>query len=149
MRDLFDQGRALSPALIRSGTGLLGALLGIAAIVVVLQGLGNVLSFSSQTLTGIIQIAGGLGFLLAVYLMVRLLSEAVLALHRLNDRLTVLGSDLGTVARASAEATKAEPKADPKPIRKSRAKTAAKTTTPQAEKKTEPKPEKSASAAEV
>ncbi|MEO1405981.1 MAG: hypothetical protein AAFV54_05765, partial [Pseudomonadota bacterium] len=95
MRDLFDQGRAMSPALIRTGTSALSVLLGVAGVIVFLQGLGNILSFNAPV-TGIIQIAGGLGILLAVYLIVRLLSEAVLALHRLNDRLTVLNSDFAT-----------------------------------------------------
>ncbi|MEO0882327.1 MAG: hypothetical protein AAFY34_06300 [Pseudomonadota bacterium] len=139
MRDLFDQGRAMSPGLIRSGTGMLGALLGVAGVIVLLQGLGNILSFSAP-LTGIVQISGGFGILLAVYLIVRLLSEVVLALHRLNDRLTVLSADLS--ATRAAGAAPAEPvKPDPKPVRRTRAKTAA--------KPTEDKPAKSTSAAEA
>ncbi|MEM7007331.1 MAG: hypothetical protein AAF498_15750 [Pseudomonadota bacterium] len=131
MRDLFDQGRAMSPALIKTGTGVLGALLGAAGALVFLQGLGNILSFNAP-LTGIIQIAGGLGFLLAVYLIVRLLGESVMALHRLNDRLTVLSSEL-TANRTSADLTP-QPAAKPapvkstasKPARRSKAKTSSK-----------------------
>ncbi|MEO1476380.1 MAG: hypothetical protein AAFS13_08350 [Pseudomonadota bacterium] len=123
MRDLFDQGRPLSSALIRSGTSLLGLLLGIAALIVLGQGLRNIFSLSAP-FTGIAQISGGLGLLLATYLIVRLLSEAVLALHRLNDRLTVMNSDLGTNRAEPAPTTK--PAA--KPARRTKAKPATKPT---------------------
>lgn len=146
MRDLFDQGRAMSPALIRTGIGLLGALLGVAAAIVFLQGLGNVLSFNAP-LTGIVQISGGLGVLLAVYLIVRLLGEAVLALHRLNDRLTVLSSDLATL-RKDPEIQEAKPTktAATKTARRAKAKS---TTTPKDSKPVGEAATESASAAEA
>ncbi|MEM7663345.1 MAG: hypothetical protein AAF292_13955 [Pseudomonadota bacterium] len=152
MRDLFDQGRAMSPALIRTGTSALSVLLGVAGVIVFLQGLGNLLSFNAPV-TGIIQIAGGLGILLAVYLVVRLLSEAVLALHRLNDRLTVLNSDFAT-ARTVQDAAPAKPaatKSAAKPVRRTKAKTTSKPAEekPPAEKSGDDKAAKSTSAAEA
>lgn len=115
MRDLFNQDRPMSPALIRSGTALLGGLFAIAAIFIVLQGFGNL--FSLRTfLTGLFQLTGGLGLLLSLYLIVRLLGEAVMAMHRMNDRLTVMAMDLGNTR--SAAVSPAEP--DPKPAQRSR-----------------------------
>ena len=114
MRDLFNQDRAMSPALIRVGVGLLGALLGVTALVVVAMSLGNM--FSGRVFAGVVQLAGGLGCLLALYLVVRLLAEAVMALHRLNDRMTVLGVELGAVRPQDTK-----PVQKPKPVRRVKA----------------------------
>lgn len=141
MRDLFNQDRPLSPALIRAGTGLLGVLLGIAGLIILLLGLGNVLSgvFSlsvSRIITGVVQIAGGVGLALALYLFVRLLGEAVMALHRLNDRLGIIGEDVRLQSAAPQDLT---PAAKPKP-RKVRAGTKP-ASTPAKEKGTSPDPQ--------
>ncbi len=131
MRELFNQDRPMSPALVRSGTALLGGLFAIAAIFIVLQGFGNL--FSLRTfLTGLFQLTGGLGLLLALYLIVRLLGEAVMALHRMNDRLTVIGMDLGHPRAASG----AQSRTEPKPVHRTRA--ATRPAEPQAGKGEEP-----------
>lgn len=122
MRDLLNQDRALSPALIRAGTNLLGLFIAITALFVILLSLGTF--FSGNFLAGIVQLSGGLGLLLGLYLIVRLLGEAVMGLHRLNDRLMILGDDVSSV-RAKPTDTPRTKTAAPR-----RAKAKAKTDTP-------------------
>ena len=97
MRDLFTQDRPLSPALIRTGTTLLALLLAGFAVLVVFMALGALAG--GHVLAGLIQLVAGLSAALFAHLTVRLLSELLMAAHRLNDRLTVLGDEL----RASAQ----------------------------------------------
>lgn len=92
MLDLFNLDRPLSPALARAGVAALGALLAVLAALTLLAALGNL--FSGRILAGLVQLVGGVAVLLFTYLVARLLSEVVLALHRLNDRLTVMSDDL-------------------------------------------------------
>ena len=104
MREILDQDRALSPALIRTAMTVMGMLFAGLAALVVFQGLGTV--FSGAFLAGLTQIIGGLALLFALYLVMRLLAEILMALHRLNDRLGVLGDDVRSQrGEASATAT--------------------------------------------
>ncbi len=92
MRDLLNQDRALSPALVRTAMAIMGLLFAGLAALVALQGLGTL--FGGSFLAGLTQIIGGLAILFALYLTLRLLAEILMALHRLNDRLTVLSDEL-------------------------------------------------------
>lgn len=95
MRDLLNQNRPLSPATLQLGTTVMTILFGVAAVLIFLFGFLNLLR-PSTFLVGLLQISGGLGFLLAVTLIVRLLSENVMAQHRLNDRLLILSDTLAS-----------------------------------------------------
>lgn len=125
MRDLFSQSRPLSAATIRQAITLIGILFVIAAIIIVYNGLKTIFSTGAIDI-GLLQITLGLGLLMAVFLLVRLQAETVLASHRANDRLMVL-SDAISAQRQTGTPNKASP-------RKTTAK--AKSTT----KKSEPKP---------
>jgi len=93
MQGLFNQDRALSPAAIRLWVNILGALFFVASGIIFIKG--ALTLFGSGTfLVGLLQISAGLGILLAVYLIVRLQAEALLACQRTNDRLAVLADAL-------------------------------------------------------
>ena len=92
MRGLFDKDQVLSADTIKSATMILSALLAALAATVILQALGSL--FGGRFFTALVQVAGGLGVPLAIWLIVRLLSETLMAQHRLNDRLTVLTQTL-------------------------------------------------------
>lgn len=110
MRDLLKQDRPLAPETVRLGISVLGGLFGLAAIIITLYGLFNLFGVGTFFI-GLLQISGGLGLLLAIYLIVRLLSEAVMALHRLNDRLTIQADLLADRAPAQAARPAAKPRA--------------------------------------
>lgn len=118
MRDLLNQNRALSPDTIRLATSVLTALFALAALIITLNGLGNLFSGGSF-LTGLLQISGGLGLIFGLYLIVRLLAECVTALHRLNDRIIILTDALSP--RAEPITAPAPAPAPKKPARKPRA----------------------------
>ena len=108
MRDLLNQDRALAPATIRLATNVLGLLFGITAIIVLIYGMKTLFLDGP---VGLLQISGGLGVLLAIFLIVRLQAEAVMAAQRTNDRLMILTDALSPrVATAQpAPATKKKP----------------------------------------
>lgn len=101
MKDLINQDRALSPALIKTGVFLLGVLLAALAVFIILMALATL--FSGAIIPAFIQAAAGLSLALFAFLIVRLLSEILMAIHRLNDRLTVLGDDLRTARTDAAK----------------------------------------------
>jgi len=92
MRDLLSQDRALSPSLVRTGITLVGAVFLALAAMIFLIGLGNV--FGGHAYAGLMQIIGGLGLLFALYLLLRLLAEILMAMHRMNDKMAVLSSEI-------------------------------------------------------
>lgn len=112
MRDLLNQNRPLSPASLQMGTTVMTLLFGVAAVLIFLFGFLNLLR-PGTFLTGLLQIAGGLGFLLAVILIVRLLVESVMAQHRLNDRLVILTDALASRRAPMPEAAPAKPASKP------------------------------------
>jgi|GEM_PF-3328848 len=121
MQDLFNQDRALSPASVRLWVNILGLLFLIASLIILIKG--TLTLFGSGTfLVGLLQISAGLGILLAIYLIVRLQAEALLANQRTNDRLTVL---------ADALAPRIVPAPHKKPATRKPAKAKAKSTPPQ------------------
>ncbi len=99
MRDLFQQDRAVSPATVRTATTIIGGLFALCAGLILLLALAVMLGFNpigtaGSFLTGLLQISLGAGSLLALYMIVRLLGEILMALHRLNDRMGILSDEL-------------------------------------------------------
>ncbi|HAO35568.1 MULTISPECIES: hypothetical protein [unclassified Hyphomonas] len=94
MREIFDQERAMTLGAVKQATGVLAILFLIAAAFAVLSGLGQI--FSGHVFHGIGRIVASLTVLGFLYIVVRLLAEILAALHRLNDRLSVVGDDIRT-----------------------------------------------------
>mgnify|MGYP000256188547 CR=1 FL=1 len=109
MRELFDKDQVMSADTIKSATFILSALLAALAVTVILKALGSL--FSGHFFSALVQLAGGLGVPLAIWLIVRLLSETLMAQHRLNDRLTVLTQTLREQREETPAPTKAKSKA--------------------------------------
>ncbi len=104
MREFFDQERPLSPALVKQTVSIFGLLLLVFAAIIVLSGLGTL--FHGKLLGGLTQILGGISLLFFLYIAARLLAEILMALHRMNDQMTILGDDLRTVRSAPKSAPK-------------------------------------------
>lgn len=94
MREIFDQERAMTLGAVKQATGVLAILFLIVAAFAVLSGLGQI--FTGHLFHGIGRIVGSLALLGFLYLMVRLLAEILAALHRLNDRLSIVGDEIRT-----------------------------------------------------
>ena len=102
MRDLLDQNRALSPATIRMAINVLAALFVLSlslALFVHVVGLFK----SSGFILGLLTFSTATGVLLALYLMVRLQAEAVMAAHRNTDRLAILTEAINSQLNAEAK----------------------------------------------
>ena len=101
MREIFDQDKSLSLGVIRQAAGIFNLLLAAAGLLAILRGLGRL--FTGHFIGAFVETLGifvCLGFL---FLVVRLLTELLAAMHRLNDRLTVLGDDLRSVRSAEKD----------------------------------------------
>ena len=101
MRDLFQQDRAVSPATVRTGMMVIGGIFALCAGLIIVLALAVMLGFNpigttGSLLTGLLQISLGVGFLLALYMIVRLLGEILMALHRLNDRMGILSDEMSS-----------------------------------------------------
>ena len=92
MKDLIDQDRPLPLGLAKLAINIVGLAFLISAIAIILLGFSTLLG--GNFLPGIVQIFGGPALLLAVYFLLRLLLEHLMASHRLNDRITILGDAL-------------------------------------------------------
>lgn len=123
MRDLFQQDRAVSPATVRTAILVIGALFaGCLGLIIFLALLGmfgiDPQGAPGRLFAGLLQIGLSAGALLAIYMIVRLLGEILTALHRLNDRMTILSDEMRSVRgvkRLASKATKtpaAKPAAD-------------------------------------
>ena len=77
---------------VKQAIGLLGILFLISALIAVFIGLGHI--FDGRIFTGLARMAVSLVLLGSVYMIIRLLAEILSALHRLNDRMSILGDDL-------------------------------------------------------
>ena len=112
MKDLITQDRAISPSTVRTATLLVGMLFAVAVGLIILQALLSMFGADPSGgfwlfLIGLTQISLGAGLLLAIYMMVRLLGEGLMAQHRLHDRLTILTDELGS--RRAAQTPAASP----------------------------------------
>ncbi len=92
MREIFDQDRAMTLGAVKLATAILSIIFLIGAVFALLSGLGWV--FRGHVFTGLARIVASFSVLGFFYLVVRLLGECLAALHRLNDRLSILGDDL-------------------------------------------------------
>ena len=92
MREIFDQDRAMSLSTVKRAIGIVGIFLALTAALVVLTGLGRI--FSGDILAGAGRIVATLAMTGFMYVILRLGGEILLALHRLNDRLYLVGDDL-------------------------------------------------------
>ena len=92
MREIFDQDRAITLGAVKQATGVLAILFLVLAVFAILSGLGQI--FSGHIIHGIGRILASLAGLGFLYLTIRLLAEILAALHRLNDRLSIVGDDL-------------------------------------------------------
>lgn len=92
MREIFDQQRAMTLGAVKQATGVLAILFLILAILAVLSGLGHI--FSGHVFAGFARIIASLALLGFLYIVVRLLAEILAALHRLNDRLSIVGDEI-------------------------------------------------------
>lgn len=101
MRDIFDQDKSLSLGVIRQVAGIFNLLLATLGVVAVLRGLGRF--FTGHFISACVEVLGAAVFLAFLFLVVRLLTELLAAMHRLNDRLTVLGDDLRAVRDAEED----------------------------------------------
>ena len=101
MRDIFDQDKSLSLGVIRQAAGIFNLLLAAAALLAILRSLGRL--FTGHFFGAFVELLGAFVLLGFVFLVVRLLTELLAAMHRLNDRLTVLGDDLRTPRAADKD----------------------------------------------
>jgi hypothetical protein len=111
MRELFGQDRAISPATVRGATQIIGGLFVACIGLIVLQVLLGALGMDAsgvvrRVLTALMQIGLGAGLLLAIYMIVRLLGEGLMAQQRLQDRLTILTDELSSIRTANTPAAK-------------------------------------------
>nr|WP_321439364.1 hypothetical protein [uncultured Hyphomonas sp.] len=101
MRDIFDQDKSLSLGVIRQAAGIFNLLLAALGVLAVLRGLGRF--FTGHFISACVEVLGAAVLLAFLFLVVRLLTELLAAMHRLNDRLTVLGDDLRAVRSAEED----------------------------------------------
>lgn len=99
MRDLFQLDRAVAPATVRTGMMIVGGMFSLCAGLIIVLALAAMLGFNpigtvGSFLTGLLQISLGVGCLLALYMILRLLGEILMALHRLNDRMGILSDEM-------------------------------------------------------
>lgn len=103
MRELLNQDRALSPATIRLATSVIGGLFAVAGLLILGMALFDTILRNGAIIAGLLQITAGLGFLLAVFMIVRLQAELVMAAHRTNDRLTILADAMSPRVKAKSK----------------------------------------------
>jgi len=109
MREIFDQDRAMTLGAVKQATGVLGLLFLVFAVFAILSGLGHV--FTGHVFSGLARIVGSLALLGFLYLVIRLLAEILAALHRLNDRLSIVGEDVRSRRETGASKTGADAEA--------------------------------------
>ena len=102
MRELLNQDRALSPATIRLATSVIGGLFSLAGLLILGMALFDTILRNGAIISGLLQMTAGVGFLLAVFMVVRLQAEMVMAAHRTNDRLAILADAMSPRVKAAS-----------------------------------------------
>lgn len=92
MKELLNQDRAMPIGLAKGAVGIIGVAFAISSLAIVLLGASTVIG--GNLLPGVIQIFGGPALLLAIYMMLRLMIEILMASHRANDRLGIMSDTL-------------------------------------------------------
>ena len=99
MRDIFDQDRPMTLGAVKLATAILGLALLAAGLLVLLNA--SVSLFQGHPLVALTKLVVGLVAVIFLFVTVRLLGEILAALHRLNDRLAILGDDIRNPRRAT------------------------------------------------
>tara|TARA_R110002020_G_scaffold83397_1_gene206696 strand:- start:110598 stop:110924 length:327 start_codon:yes stop_codon:yes gene_type:complete len=103
MRDILDQDRPMTLGAVKLATAILGLALLLAVLFVLL---GSLLAlFSGHPVMALTRLAFGFALIIFLFVTVRLLGEILAALHRLNDRLAILGDDIRNLRRVTAAPT--------------------------------------------
>lgn len=100
MRDIFDQDRPMTLGAVKLATAILGFGLVGSGVLVLLSSLLTLLN--GHPLMALAGLVIGLSALAFLFIAVRLLGEILAALHRLNDRITILGDDIRNPRRVYA-----------------------------------------------
>lgn len=77
---------------VKQATGILALVFLVAAVFAVFSGFGQI--FGGHVFRGFAHISASIAALGFFYVVVRMLAEILAALHRVNDRLLILGDDL-------------------------------------------------------
>ena len=100
MRDIFDQDRPMTLGAVKMATALLGLALLAAGLLVLLNA--SISLFQGHPLVALTKLVVGSVAVICLFVTVRLLGEILAALHRLNDRLAILGDDIRNPRRVTA-----------------------------------------------
>ncbi len=93
---------------VKMATALLGLALLAAGLLVLLNA--SIFLFQGHPLVALTKLVVGVVAVIFLFVTVRLLGEILAALHRLNDRLAILGDDIRNPRRVTA--TPADPSGD-------------------------------------
>lgn len=100
MRDIFDQDRPMTLGAVKMATALLGLALLAAGLLVLLNA--SISLFQGNPLVALTKLVVGSVAVIFLFVTVRMLGEILAALHRLNDRLAILGDDIRNPRRVTA-----------------------------------------------
>jgi len=92
MRDILDHDRPMTLGAVKLATAILGLALLMAALFVLFGAL--MALFNGHVIMALTRLAFGFALIIFLFVTVRLLGEILAALHRLNDRLAILGDDI-------------------------------------------------------
>ncbi|KDA03552.1 hypothetical protein [Hyphomonas oceanitis] len=100
MRDILDQDRPMTLGAVKLATAILGLALLMAALFVLFGAL--LALFKGHVIMALTRLAFGFALIIFLFVTVRLLGEILAALHRLNDRLAILGDDIRNPTRVTS-----------------------------------------------
>ncbi len=128
---LLEPEQLLSPSMLKSANSTLTVCLAVLSGLGLLNAAFNIINFFNwKPITGLIQAAGAIAIPLAVWLIVRLLTEILITQQTLNDRLTLLtegkqADDADVIVEPAQET--------PAPVEDTKAEEASEPVTPQTE----------------
>ena len=93
MRGEWDHEQPLSPSLVRSALALLGGFLAALALVILIQGVINLMA--GAWLPALVQFTAGIAFPFAIWLGLRMLADTLIVAHRSHDRLEQMAEKTG------------------------------------------------------